>query len=97
LNSWPDPTQISRFGEFELPDPSPASEWYAAAQRELQGLYSKQVATVVPRPLHTKVIKNRYVFTRKASSEAKARIVLKDFVKQGESSPYAPVAEDASF
>jgi len=82
---------------FDIKHRSDAEEWYAAAQRELQGLYSKQVATVVPRPLHTKVIKNRYVFTRKASGEAKARIVLKDFVKQGESSSYAPVAEDASF
>jgi hypothetical protein len=26
-----------------------------------------------------------------------ARILLKDFVKQGDSSPYAPVREDASF
>ena len=25
--TWPDPTQISRFGESEFPDPSPASEY----------------------------------------------------------------------
>jgi hypothetical protein len=43
-----------------------------------------------------RVIKSRYVFTRKASSLAKARICLKDFRKKGQDTQYSPVAEDAS-
>jgi hypothetical protein len=51
---------------------------------ERDGLKKLSVVELVPRPKGKRVIKNRYVFTRKASGLCKARIVLKDFVKKGE-------------
>ena len=72
-------------------------EWYEAARKEIQGIVDMKVGVVISRPKNCKVIKNRFVFTRKASGLAKGRVVLKDFVKPGEESVYSPVAEDASF
>ena len=74
-----------------------AEEWYKASRTERDGIRQMGVVEIVPRPKGKRVLKNRYVFTRKASGICKARIVLKDFVKNGEKSKYAPVAEDASF
>ena len=74
-----------------------AEEWYTAAANERRGIKQMGVGEVVRRPKNKKVIKNRYVFTRKASGLAKGRVVLQDYVKKGESSTYSPVAEDSSF
>ena len=76
---------------------SDAAEWYAAARKERRGIVGLGCVKVVRRPKGKRVIRNRYVFTRKIDGTAKARVVLKDIVKDGEPSTYSPVAEDASF
>jgi Reverse transcriptase (RNA-dependent DNA polymerase)/Integrase core domain len=81
---------------------SDSEEWYAAAEKEWAGLLSRDFGTLVVRPPSAQVLGSRWVFTRKASGDGKARWVIRgdqqkvDPVSESQMT-YAPVAENASF
>jgi histone deacetylase 1/2 len=64
---------------MKLPD---ADQWLAAAQQEMQAHDDNKTWSLVPKPLHAKVIEGRWVFTRKRGPDSvqhKARFVAKGF------------------
>ena len=87
-----------------------AEEWYAASQREIQGLKEKQyIRKLIPRsevPAGALIYKSRYQFRRKPTGLAKARWCIRGDMQKRHNAKigvdeikitYAPVGDNASF
>jgi hypothetical protein len=75
-----------------------ADDWYDAVQREIDGLFGHKFAEVIPYPYGVDVIPSRFVFVRKSTGVAKARLVARGDRQKVDTAEnlYAPVADDGT-